>query len=338
MLKIALVLLPLLFFGCSSKSLYKPETTQGSVSFDGKLPSKIVSVTTDGATLENGQIITKTYGLLDLKLPQGYRFLSDVNGFIAAGDPSGNLIIMDSSANVVAKSKLDSEVATAAYKNGKTAVVTADNTAILYDSSFQPLFVKKNIDPMGLNANIASPIFLGTDLVIFPTLDGKLQILDMSQLIIVKDIVISDEKHFNNVMFFDVIDDRLVAATAHKVMSINPRFINTYQAEIADVIFIGKAIYIFTQDGRIVLTDPDLKVVKEQKYKFARFAGEVYGSYIYAVERQGYLIATDKDLTTSNVYQFNTSFTGWFTNTMQEYIFTNKDAIYYGDRYYKLAK
>lgn len=175
------------------------------------------------------------------------------------------------------------------------------------------------------------------ELIIFPTLDGKLQVVDTTAKKIVRDVVVSSEKNFNNIIFFDVIEDKLVAATPTKVVSINPKFANFLDADVANIIFIKNGVYIFTKDGKIILTNTDLKVVKEQKFPFARFVGVIYGKYIYAVEKEGYLIATDINLATSNIFRFEAPFYG-LSSRFEGFLFTSGDSIFYDDKQFKLAK
>ncbi|HOI83382.1 MAG TPA: hypothetical protein PKW30_03645, partial [Campylobacterales bacterium] len=96
-------------------------------------------------------------------------------------------------------------------------------------------------------------------------------------------------------------------------------------------------IYIFTKDGRIILTDTDLKVLKEKKFPFARFVGVIYGKFIYAIEKEGYLIATDVNLASSNVFQFSAPFYG-MSSTIEGFVYTSGDSIFYDNKQFKLAK
>jgi hypothetical protein len=161
--------------------------------------------------------------------------------------------------------------------------------------------------------------------------------VDINDKKVVKDVVISSEKNFNNVIFFDIIDNRLVAATPTKVISINPKFANFLDADVVDIIFIKDGVYVFTKDGRIILTDPDLRVLKEKKFPFARFVGVIYGKYIYAVEKGGYLIATDINLASSHVFKFSAPFYG-MSSEFDGFLFTGGDSIFYDNKQFKLAK
>lgn len=330
-----LVAASLAFNGCSSKSYYKPSQLAGTVDFDGKLPSRIKTINAYGATLENGQFINPN-GVSGFALDKGFEYIGDSDAKIVAADENGEIRLYDKQ-NSYESIKFEKRVISAAVKDGIAAVLLYDNTTLLYDiNSSNTIFKQKNDDAIAVNTKIAAPKFL-TDLAIFPTLDGKLLIVDIKDRKVVKDIIVSNEKSFNNIIFFDILDERLVAATGTKVISINPKFVNFLDAEVTDVIFIKNAVYIFTKDGRIVLTDPDLKVLKEKKFSFARFAGVIYGKYIYAIEKEGYLIATDVNLASSNIFQFQSAFYG-MNSAIDASLFATGDSIYYDDRQFRLAK
>lgn len=332
-----------LFTACSDKQFYKPENVTGSVQFDKRLPSKIVSVNSQGATLKNGEFITRD-GISNAKLPDGFELMSKNGTVIAAADKLGNVVVIEDGKEL-SRTKFDSRVVAAAATKDMLAIITSDNSAILHDNKTKEiLFKQKNEEALAVNAKIAAPYFLN-ELVIYPTLDGKLFIYDTKDKKIAKDMVVSSEKNFNNIIFLDVIEDRLIAATSHKVFSISPKYINSYDADVSDIIFIKNGVYIFTTDGRIILTDPDLRKAGEKKFPFARFIGVIYGKYIYAVESQGYLIATDVNLRTSNIFRFSESFWSMIpyfgsdsSDAFEGYLFTAKEAIYYGDQQFTLAK
>lgn len=325
-----------IFGGCSSKSYFEPKQIDGKVDFDSKISSKLVSVNSQGATMENGQFVAKD-GIGKFSLQNGYEFLSKNGSFITAGNDLGDVIVYDDTGKELSKHNFDGKVATASAKDGILALITADNTAVLFDTKeAKILFKQKNEASFAVDTRIASPYFLN-ELAIFPTLDGKLLVVDMNEKKVLKDVVISSEKNFNNVIFFNIIDNRLVAATSTKIVSINPQFANFLDADIVDVIFIKDGIYIFTKDGRIILTDTDLKVLKEKKFPFARFVGVIYGKYIYAIEKEGYLIATDVNLASSNIFKFSAPFYG-MSSSFEGFLFTSGDSIFYDNKQFKLAK
>jgi len=325
----------LLLTGCSDKHLFKPDSLAGSVEFDSSLPAKIVSANSQGATLKNGQYITKD-GIAKGKLNDGFEFLAKNNDIVVSANKLGDISVQDGNAKELYSVKFDSRAIAAIANNDYLAVITADNTALLYDSKTKGItFKQKNEDAFSVNAKIAAPQFLN-DLVIYPTLDGKLMIYDLKEKKIVKDLVVSNDKNFNNIIFLDVIEDRLIAATMHKVFSVSPKYMNSFDADVVDIVFIKNGVYIFTADGKIVMTDPDLRKLGEKKFPFARFVGAIYGKYIYAVEAQGYLIATDIGLKSSNIFKFSGAL--WGASAFEDYLFTTKEAVYYSDKQFILAK
>ena len=327
---IAIVTVLFLFVGCGTKKQYfEPEITAGDISYDGKLPSKIVEVTRYGATLENGQIITSK-GLTSVKIPKDYNLLGEFDDKLLITSVCGILRVLDFSGKVIYENKFPRTIASASLKEDKLAVVDAGNILRLVDiKSGKVLFENKQDDVYALDSRIAAPYFL-SGLVLYPTLDGKIVIVDKNSGKVIRDVVVSSERFFNNVIFLDVIGDRLIAATAKRIISVNPNKTAFLNADVKDVIFLENRVFVFTKDGKILLTDLDLKVLKEKKFLFATFAGVIHGEFIYAVEKNGYLIATDFDLITQNVYEL--------PSKIDAKSFTSGDTLYFDDRYFKLNK
>ncbi len=318
----------ILFSGCSSKSIYEPNKIVGVVDYDGKLPAKIVDVTRSGATLENGQVIVKKYGLLKTKIPKGYRFLSFGNKKIISTSPTGKLEIETLKDKNIFSYNFKNIIASAKLNKNILALVFADNSIELFDIKQKKILFNKKLDDIcAVDARIANPYFLGT-LVVFPTLDGRLVIVDTNTYKEIKDIVVSSKKYFNNVIFLNVLDNRLVAATQNRIISIDPKNVYFMNVGVKDIIFLGERIFIFTKDGRIILSSSTLQNLKERKFKFANFSTAIYGNFIYAIEKSGYLIAVDKNLITANVYQL--------PNAINDLMFTTGKTLYYNDEYFKL--
>ncbi len=143
-------------------------------------------------------------------------------------------------------------------------------------------------------------------------------------------LIVGTHKYFNNVIFLDVIDEKLIAATPNKIISVTPQFTNSLDVELSDVLYAKNRVYLLTKDGRIILTDPQLNPLKERKFNFAHFTGAIYGEFIYIIEKSGYIIAVDKDLRVANVFEL--------PEKIDNYIFTARDTLYYDDKYFKLNK
>lgn len=326
----SLLVLLLVLGGCGTKRQYfEPETLSGKVSYDGSLPASIVDSVRDGATLENGQLITKK-GLSNVILPEGFVFLSEDNERYVAVSKCGELNIVDANKKILFSQKFDITVASAKLKDNLLAIVLGSNELILVDiKDGKHLLNLKQDNVYVLDSRIASPYFLG-DLIVFPTLDGKLVIVDEKTKKPIRDVVVSNEKFFGNIIYLQVLGDRLVAATKSKVVSINPKSMGFLEADVKDVIVLENRIFVFTKDGRVILTDADLKVIKERKFPFATFAGTIYGDYIYMIEKGGYVIATDLDLISLNVYKL--------PDEIETHMFTTGDALYYKNHFFKLNK
>ena len=330
--KIVFSLLALAFIvsGCGTKRQYfEPETLSGKLSYDGSLPASIVDTVRDGATLENGQVVTKK-GLSSVVLPKDYVYYGENNGRYIAASKCGALVIVDEKKNTLFQKACDISIASAALKGNLLALVLASNELVLVDiNEGKEVMHLSQENVYALDSRIAAPHFLG-DLIIFPTLDGKLVIVDEVTKKPIRDVVVSNEKFFGNVIYLQVLGDRLVAATKSKVVSISPRSINFLEADVRDVIVLKNRIFVFTKDGKVMLTDADLKVLKDRKFTFATFAGTIYGDFIYMIEKGGYVIATDIDLISTNVYKL--------PDEIESYLFTTEDTLYYENHFFKLNR
>ncbi len=327
---ISIVLFIFLFGGCSSKSLYEPKNIAGYVSYDGTLPASIVDVTRSGATLENGQIISKQKGLLDIYIPKGDRFLNILQDKVIYTSPTGKLSIKDKNNKIIFTHNFSNMIASASLKKNILALVFADNSIAAYDMDKKEMIFSKKLDDVyALDARLVAPYFLGK-LIVYPTLDGRLVIVNTPNFQVIRDIVVSSKPYFNNIIFLDVLDNRLVAATQNRVISIDPKSVAFMNVGVKDVVFLGNRVFVFTKDGKIILTNSSLKKLKEKKFKFANFSTAIYGEFIYVIEKNGYLVATDKDLITTNVYKL--------PDSIDALMFTTKDALYYDNKYFKLNR
>jgi len=91
----SLLTLLLVISGCGTKRQYfEPEALSGKISYDGSLPATIIDAVRDGATLDNGQIITKQ-GLSNVTLPSGFVYLAEDQGRYVAASKCGALQIVD---------------------------------------------------------------------------------------------------------------------------------------------------------------------------------------------------------------------------------------------------
>ncbi len=308
-----------------------PEQVAGVVDFDGKLPAPIVDVLRDGATLQNGQFISDQ-GVEPYKLPKGYLFIKRAGDYYLAADRCHKVVVIDakSKKKIFEKDfKMKAPVA-ANFKDGKLALVFDDDSLLLLDTTTgQSIYSSTQSPDIAVDTKIANPYFLGK-LVIFPTLDGKIVVVDSESGKELRTLIVGTHKYFNNVIFLDVIDEKLIAATPNKIISVTPQFTNSLDVELSDVLYVKNRVYLLTKDGRIILTDSQLNPLKERKFNFAHYTGAIYGEFIYLIEKSGYIIAVDKDLRVANVFEL--------PEAIDNYIFTAHDTLYYDDKYFRLNK
>jgi hypothetical protein len=142
----------------------------------------------------------------------------------------------------------------------------------------------------------AFPIFY-QDIVAFPLLNGIVVFYSLPQQQVVNRFVIttSTSPFNNNIIYLNILDDQLYAATPNKIVVFGSNYYFQYRDDIKHVIDDGKNIYIFTTDGRIIKFGPGLRRLKEVKLKFAQlYAPTICHGYIYTVEKGGgYLIKID---------------------------------------------
>ena len=328
----SLLILILLFAGCSSKQYFEPEDVVANVKFDKDLPAKIVDITRDGATLENGQVITKD-GLLDVYLSKGFNYIGGGKDYIVGAADCGDIVVIDkkSKRTLFKKHFKFKKAVSANVDKNILALVFSNNEIMVYDiKSNKEIFRNSEDKIYSVDTRIATPFFLG-DLILFPTLDGKIDIYDKNQNRVIRNIIVGTNKFLNNVIFLNVIGNRLIAATPNKVISVNPKNINSLDIDVSDVLFVEDGVYVLSKDGKIILTDVDLNILKSRKYPFAHFVGAIYGDkFIYLIEKEGYIIATDHDLLASNIFKLEDS--------VDDYIFTSGDKIFYRDKFFQLAK
>lgn len=327
-LNITILAMTLFFVGCGTKREYfEPKDIQGSIVRTGSLPSPLRDVSRYGATLENRQIITSE-GLSSVTLQEGFTFLGEFQDKLLSADDSGTLHVMNRSGKKVYERKFDRTVVVASVDRDKLAVIDAGNSLYLVDMTKDEVyFTNKQDNIYALSANVAAPHFLNF-LVIFPTLDGKLVIVDWKDGKFVRDVVISSEPFFNNIIFLNVIGDRLIAATSKRAISINPKKTSFLDESIKDIVIAKYKIIVMTNDGRVLVADSDLNILNERKFLFGVFVGAMSKDKIYIAERNGHLISTDAQFKNVKVYELS--------NKVRELIFLANDTVYFDDSMIKL--
>ncbi len=303
-MKHLLILLATLFLltACGSKKYFEPEDVKNSLSVEeSSLPSAIVSMNRDGATLEDGTIITRD-GVSKFKLPENFQFLNVSNtGKVLATNYKDKLLIGNEELDV------KNIVVAASLKDNKLALVYSDNSIELFDANTKKTLFKEYLSiSLANDTRIANPHFMG-NLILFPTLNGKVVIISTKTNKSVKNISVDLDSQFNNIIFLKVIEDKqtLIAATANKIVTISTKNILSKDYEIRDIISSGENIYLATIDGRLIKLDLALEEIASKKYKYSKIHALAFTDSLYAIESQSFIININNDFTEDRVYDFD---------------------------------
>ena len=284
-----------------SISLDKASIKSGASAND--IQYNIIDYNADGATLENYKLISKD-GIINISIKDGFKFINNNDGVIVAADNNAMLLIKNKN-NVLEKFKFDTNVISASVKGDLVALCLIDNSIILFDKKTKKKYFKEYLTGSLINdIKIANPIFLDS-VILFPTLDGKVVVVDIAKKNIIKTMNIDPKGNINNIIFLSAIDDALVAATPTKLFSFVNGGVNIKDIDIRNVIINEKNIIVSTLDGKILKIDKELKELNRVKFKFAKFHALGKGSYIYALEENDYLIRLDSNLENFQIFDFS---------------------------------
>ena len=158
-------------------------------------------------------------------------------------------------------------------------------------------------------------------MVVIPTLDGKLTILDLTTLKIVKEMYVSTESSLNNIIYLSRINNTLVAATPNKVLSVSNKGKKELDTPISDLMINDNSIFVFAKDGRVLKLNESLSIESEKKFRFAHFSvATVYKDKVFALDKQGFLIVANKNLSQHKVYN---------VSEVEGYAFISNGKLYY---------
>ncbi len=319
-----LALVIAIFGGCSSKEYFEPQVVhEDEWPIQGYMSAPIVDSTADGAVLEDGKIITKK-GLGTLTLPPEYQYVGTSGGWIIASQINGDLLLSSvSDSNQTQLLHLKRTIAAASVKGDVIAVLFVNNDMALYSlASKELLFKEQGNAPIVVDVRIVNPSFLG-NLVLFLTLDGKIVIIDSDAKQLLRSMIVSSEEYFNNIIYFNVIKNNMVAATGNQLFVLSGKE-RRQKYELRDVIYTDKGIWISTKQGEVIKLTPSLQLEAKQKFPFAHFLGMILtDKKIYLLEKEGYLIVLDSDLSAYDIHEIDLD---------EGYVFVTDKAFYVNDQ------
>ena len=314
-----------LFTACSGKKYFEPQDTSSNIELNkSSISSSIKSFNKVGATLNDNRFITKA-GISNTELPEGFEFLNFTeDGRIIATNYIDKILIGNE------EKVIKDVIVAAAVKNEKLAIIHSNNTMELIDLNTNKTLYKEYL-PISLanDTRIANPLFFG-NLILFPTLNGRVLIVSSVNNEQIKNIAVDHENEINNIIELSVIEDTqtLIVASPNKIVSISPKEILTKSYKLRDIVVAGKDIYIATIDGQLIKLSASLDEIAKKKYKYAKFHALAFTNSLYAVESQGFLVNINSDFTKDTIYNFS------FDNSDRMISIGNN--IYYGSKYITL--
>ncbi len=324
-LQLLILSLGIIFFSaCSSKRVYEPENVAGSWDKEGSIESPIVDVTSNIALLENGNVLTTTKKL-NLQIEESFRVVSSSESWVISSTVDGKLKLQYTDSGKNSKDfDLKKTIAGASVKDDILAVLFADNEMALYSIASKELLLKEQGgEVIAVDSRIVNPYFMN-DLVMFPTLDGKIIILNSKTKKKLRTIIVSSEDNFNNIIYFNVLNNKIIAATAYKILSMGQKEIRE-KYEIRNVANDGKNVFITTKQGEIISLTSDLQLNSKLKFPFAHFIGLIVkNNKVYALEKQGYMVEAPADLSSFNIYNVDID---------KGFVFISDDIFYVDDGY-----
>jgi hypothetical protein len=306
---------------CSTKQYFEPEETNSYEHTRLDLDSSIIDLNSNGATLENYNFIAEK-GIIQ-NTQKNLKFLNIIEDTVLAADDNSTIYLKNN--ENTALFNFDKNIISASKSNNLIAFGAIDNSITLYDTDKKQVLFKEYLKSSAINnIKIANPIFLST-VVLYPTLDGKIVIVDLEKKSIVKTINIDPQSDVNNIIFLKEVDNTLIAATSKKLFTFLNGKVNLKDIDVQSIIVNKNNIYVATLDGEISKYDFSLQKTASQKFKFAKINALAFGTYLYALESQEFLIRLSEDFKDIKVFDFSFD--------EEQKVIGIDDKIYFDDEY-----
>ena len=178
-----LLALCLAFAGCTTKRLYfEPgdENITKKISYSGSLPDDIIFANKQVATLDNGNVISKSGLNKNLKLNKGEILLNEAENKFIVSDVTGAIKVLNENGGIILDQNLSAQAIAANINGNNLAVLSADNHAYIIKINSGAVVLDRAFSQnFALDVRAAAPAFLDY-LVVFGTLDGKIAIADLN--------------------------------------------------------------------------------------------------------------------------------------------------------------
>ena len=313
-------LIIVLFLGCS-REYYSPDKKVGFVKVSGSLDSDVEFFTKEIATLKNNKTIP-----FHKQLPDGFVAID------AELSKKGEILQVNNK-----QIKFNSLIVTASKKDNLLAILFGDNHFELYDLNKSKVVFSSNFgDCLATREFVASPYFY-KDLLLIPSLNGKVIVFELSTNKIIRTIIISEKDYFNNIIYLDVKNEHLVMASRDKIVVLTSGFQSSRSYSIKNVLVTDNFIYLFTTEGDVKQLNFALKEIKSINFKYANIIFPIFfKDKIYFLIRgeDDYLVVLDKNLTNYQVKEIDGLFDS--VDLSKDNVFGNKGVYYIGDSILKV--
>lgn len=324
LLQILLTSALVVFTACGEQA-FEPEYVVGDRDLNDGHEADLFMQHRKGLTYADGTVLTKQGIQTSYEMPEGFAYLNETNSSIIAADNGGKLLIKSLKGEGKEILDLKNRVLSANIQDDLLAIVNVKNEMKIFSlSRKKELYTFSGSTVMAIDVRLAVPEFF-EGLIFFPTLDGKVQIYSLASKKMIRTMSVSTQDQFNNIIFFKIIDKKIIAATGSKIYLFGKK---TEQREmpIREVFMNANKLIVLRKDGRIVALNHNLKILHERKYPFAYFLGGLAkNSDIYVIEKDGYLLKINQDFSLSLVYQIDFE---------SESFFVGKESFYFSDGYY----
>ena len=311
-----------MFSACSTKKVFEPNNVDDDWEKYGSLDESIVDTSLNIALLEDGSVLTKD-GVINVNIDENDRAISYSDSWVISAALDGNITLTSVDDKTLKENfSLKKTIAAASVKDDTLAILFADNELALYSISTKKIFFKEQgSESLAVNTKIVNPYFLN-DLVVFSTLDGKVVIVNAKLKKKLRTVIVSAEDNFNNVIYFKMVNNKIIAATGYKILSMSDKEVRA-KYEIRNIVYDDKDIFITTKQGEVVSLTPNLELNAKIKFPFAHFLGMISnGDNLYILEKEGYMIVLNKNMKDYTIYD---------TDVEEGFIFTTDTAFYNND-------
>jgi len=315
------------FFGCATKEYFEPKDFT-TLKYLGYTNSYLVDSRLEGATFDDGSIVTKEKIYKNIIKEKKATFINETKKYLILTDKEA-VILLNKQTKKQEKLIINNKALSANVKDNLLAILQSENILFLFDIKTKKIIFKsKQKTVYATTSHIAKPIFLD-ELILYPTLDGKIVVYDQEKKQEIKSFIVSNEQYFNNISFLEAHDNKIFAASRHKIIVVGGKRIDDIEEEINFVIYFQGFLYVGLVNGKVIKLNSILNQIEQSKFKFAGLIrATITNNSLFILERNGYLIKSNLNLDKSEVFSLN--------DNIENFVFINKTAIYYKKRYIKL--